>query len=95
MSEPALFQQRILTLLADEMQLPVTDTSADLIDDGVLDSLVFVDLIARLEEVFAFEIDLSDLEIDQFRSVTAIAEYITANGGSLSSPASSATSAAV
>ena len=85
MSETATFQQEVLSLLKDDMQLPVNDPTTDLIDDGVLDSLVFVDLIARLEESFAFEIDLADLEIDEFRSVVKIAEYVSANGGTLSS----------
>lgn len=83
MSESAIVQQRIFTLLTQEMQLPVSDPAADLIDDGVLDSLVFVDLIARLEETFGFEIDLSELEIDEFRTVEQIAGYVAANGGTV------------
>ena len=42
------------------------------------DSLVFVDLLARLEETVGVEIDLADLDIDQFRSVEKIAHYLDA-----------------
>lgn len=95
MPESAMVQQRILTLLTDDMQLPLSNPATDLIDDGVLDSLVFVDLIARLEETFSFEIDLSELEIDEFRTVERIAEYVGANGGTRPQETPQNTSAAV
>jgi len=92
--------ESVWTLLTDDMQLPVTDAATDLIEEGLLDSLVFVDLIARLEEAFSFEIDLADPEIDAFRSVNDIAAYVqkhspakaqivqeTANDGTRSSSA--------
>ena len=79
MSEFALLQQKVLSLLSEEMQLPVNDPAMDLIDEGILDSLLFVDLIARLEETFSFEIDLANIEIDEFRSVNQIAAYIAAS----------------
>jgi acyl carrier protein len=80
-SDTASLQQRVLSLLSEEMQLPVSDPATDLIDEGVLDSLVFVDLIARLEETFSFEIDLADLEIDELRSVEQIARYVASATG--------------
>ena len=81
MPESAPLQQRVLSLLSEEMQLSVSNPATDLIDEGVLDSLVFVDLIARLEETFSFEIDLADLEIDEFRSVDQIARYVASATG--------------
>lgn len=93
MSEVVPLQQRVLSLLSEDMQLPVSDPATDLIDEGVLDSLVFVDLIARLEEAFSFEIDLADLEIDEFRSVEQIARYVaSATGASESEPLPEVTS---
>lgn len=92
MSEVATLQQSVLTLLSVDMQLTVSDYTTDLIEEGVLDSLVFVDLIARLEERFSFEIDLADLEIDEFRSVEQIARYVASAGGASVSELESATS---
>lgn len=92
MSETVSLPQRVLTLLSEEMQLAVSDFSTDLIDEGVLDSLVFVDLIARLEETFSFEIDLADLEIDEFRSVEQIARYVASATGAVMAEAETATS---
>ena len=92
MSEVGSLRQRVLTLLSEDMQLAVSDVSMDLIDEGVLDSLVFVDLIARLEEAFSFEIDLADLEIDEFRSVEQIARYVASSTGPSASEFETATS---
>ena len=93
MSETTSLQQRVLAFLAEDMQLPVSDVTVDLIGEGVLDSLVFVDLIARLEETFAFQIDLADLEIDEFRSVQQIAAYVAAQTGASDTVADSAAAA--
>lgn len=71
--------EQVFNLLTDEMQVPVPAATTDLIDEGLLDSLVFVDLIARLEEAVGIEIDLADLDIDQFRSVEKIAHYLDAS----------------
>ncbi len=76
--------EQVFNLLTSEMQLPVPAFTTDLIEEGLLDSLVFVDLIARLEQVFGFENDLADLDIDQFRSVERIAGYLDTNLGSSS-----------
>ena len=81
MADTTTTELRILSLVTDDMQLPVPDVATDLIDEGILDSLVLVDLIARLEATFGFEIDLSDLEIDEFRSVRQIATYVQTQTG--------------
>ncbi len=87
MADTATTELQILSLVTDDMQLPVPDVATDLIDEGILDSLVFVDLIARLEEAFGFEIDLSDLEIDEFRSVRQIAVYVQTQTGAANAAA--------
>lgn len=94
MSSTHQLQQTVLELLTKEMQLPVPDVTTDLLDEGILDSLVFVDLIARLEEAFAFEIDLTELDIDQFRTVAQMADFVVAGSGSADSSVVNADEAA-
>lgn len=74
-------EQQILSLLIEDMQLPVPGVATDLIGEGLLDSLVFVDLIARLEETFGIEIDLAELELDEFQSARQIAAYVLTQSG--------------
>ena len=101
MPDTVTIEQKVLSLLTDDLQLPVPDAATDLIDEGILDSLVFVDLISRLEETFGFEIDLSDLEIDEFRSARQIAAYVQtqtggpATGSTTESPATTSQTAAL
>jgi acyl carrier protein len=63
----------------------------DLFETGVLDSVGFVELLAALEQEFGCLFELDDLEIDNFRSVRAIAAFVGGSrGGELDRPAESA-----
>ena len=68
--------QQICELFETELDIVVPDITTDLIEEGLLDSLVFVDLIVRLESLFDVPIPVAELEFDQFRTVTGIAEFI-------------------
>ena len=59
----------------------VPSCEADVFDTGVLDSIGFVELLAALEQEFGFVFQLDDLEMDNFRSVRAIAAFIDGSGG--------------
>lgn len=69
-------QQRILSILSEEMNLPVPSAKTDLFDEGILDSLAFVDLLARLEAAFDVEIAVEDLDLERLRTVRAIADLM-------------------
>jgi D-alanine--poly(phosphoribitol) ligase subunit 2 len=56
------------------MVIPSPDT--DLIETGRLDSLALVELLFELEQQFKVDIALEDLDIETFRSVRRIAEFI-------------------
>ena len=55
---------------------PAIDT--DLFDTGVIDSLAFVELLLRLEQEFGVSVSVDDLEIDNFRTIERIAEFVEA-----------------
>ena len=69
-------RQRISQLFAEKLMIDVAAFDTDLVDEGLLDSLVFVDLIMHLEETFQTDIPIRDLEISEFRSVARIAAVI-------------------
>jgi acyl carrier protein len=60
----------------DDIEFIENDT--DLIEAGVLDSLLMVMLVDFCEGEFDSEIDLEDLTDDNFRSLNAIAEFVVA-----------------
>lgn len=80
MAEATELQQRIARLFSQEMNLEVPSVDTDLFEGGLLDSLTFVDLLVRLEEEFGRKILLEELEIDDFRSIARIAEFVSKNG---------------
>jgi acyl carrier protein len=68
--------ERIRALFRDRLSVEVTDADTDLIAGGLMDSLMLVDLLTLLEEEFEITIDLSDLDIDNFRTAENIARFV-------------------
>jgi acyl carrier protein len=68
--------ERLRRLVSDVASVEVPLGDADLIDSGLLDSLALVTVIAEIEHEFAVELPLHSLELDNFRSVVAMAEFV-------------------
>ena len=70
-----MLQERIEDLFAETTHVrPASD--ADVFESGLLDSLAFVGLLARLEQEFGICISLEDIEIENFRCVAKIADFV-------------------
>lgn len=67
---------RIGRLFAETMNAQVPGGDTDLFESGALDSLGFVDLLARLEQEFGIRIAIGDIEIENFRCIEKIAEFV-------------------
>jgi len=78
MSERTELSRRIFKIL-ETMNLEVPSADTDLFQDGLLDSLTFVELLVKLEEELGASISLDDLEPDNFRSVDHIASFVMVN----------------
>jgi acyl carrier protein len=71
---------RITDLIRDRLSVEVPTADTDLIRSGLLDSLALVMLITALEEAFACELPLDDFDLERFRSVERIAEFLRSAG---------------
>lgn len=69
---------RLVKLFADRLHAEVPAVDTDLFETGILDSLRFVEFLAALEEDFGFQVAVEDLELDDFRSLSRIAGFLTA-----------------
>jgi acyl carrier protein len=67
---------RVTQIFTGKLHVEVPTPETDLIEAGILDSLVFIDLLAQLELEFGVRIELEDLEIEQFRSIERIADHV-------------------
>jgi acyl carrier protein len=68
--------QKLTELFARKLNLDVPSVDTDLVATGLLDSLTLVELLAQLEETFGVSISAGDLELENFRSVANIAEFV-------------------
>jgi D-alanine--poly(phosphoribitol) ligase subunit 2 len=68
---------RIAKLFTDRLHTDVPAPDTDLFETGILDSLRFVELLAALEEAFDVHIAVEDLEIDDFRNLSRIADFLS------------------
>ena len=66
-------------MFADKLNVSVPSLDEDLIETGVLDSLLLVELVFLLESDFGIVVDIEDLEFENFRSIRSIAAFIAMN----------------
>lgn len=69
----------LLQIFERRLGLVVPSADTDLIDTGILDSLVLVRLLAAIEERLGVRIGLERLEMSDFRSVSTIAGWLAEN----------------
>ena len=69
-------QNNIMRILSEKIHVEVPSVETDLMESGLLDSLTLVELMASLEEKFGISISFDDIELDNFRSVDRIAEFV-------------------
>ena len=67
---------RINNLLSEKIHVEAPSVETDLMEWGLLDSLLLVDLMAGLEEEFVIKVPFDEIELDNFRSVARIAEFV-------------------
>ena len=68
--------REITALFRDRLEVDVPGPGTDLLEAGLMDSLIFVDLVVSLEQEFAVTITFEKLEIENFRSVISIAKFV-------------------
>jgi D-alanine--poly(phosphoribitol) ligase subunit 2 len=68
--------EQVSELLRRAVSIEVSSPDLDLIEDGLLDSLTFVEILLSIEDEYGVEIGVGAFEIDDFRSVRRIAEFV-------------------
>jgi D-alanine--poly(phosphoribitol) ligase subunit 2 len=68
--------EHLRKLFQEELNIEVPSAEADLMESGLMDSLVLVELLVRLEERFGIDVDILDLDIENFRTLHRIARLV-------------------
>ena len=66
----------IRSILKEKMYIDVPSDDTDLLENGYLDSLSFVNLLSLLEEEFDIRIETEDIEYDYFRTPADIDTFV-------------------
>jgi len=77
----ASVQERIAKLFSTKLNVDVPSVDTDLFEAGVLDSLAFVELLVDLEQKFGVKVSIDDVEIERFRSIEKIADFVVSLNG--------------
>ena len=73
-------RDQVAKVMSDQAGIDVPDAETDLLDAGLIDSMALVTLIVAFEDTFGVQLPLDDFEIDRFRSVASIADFLTSLG---------------
>jgi acyl carrier protein len=71
-------EAQIAQLFKDHLQVEAPAPEVDLFAAGIVDSLMFVKLLAVLEERFSIRVAFEELEIADFRTLRQIATFVAA-----------------
>jgi D-alanine--poly(phosphoribitol) ligase subunit 2 len=79
-ADPAV-TERVQRIFLEALGTEVPSPETDVIDTGLLDSLALVELIFAIEREFEVEIPPDGFDIESFRTVGRIAEFIADRRG--------------
>ena len=77
MSENITLPGKIGEFLSRRIHVEAPSFDTDLMESGLLDSLTLVELMTGLEEEFGVQISFDEIELDNFRSVNKISEFVS------------------
>jgi acyl carrier protein len=66
----------LMTLFKEKLEIDVPSADTDLVESGLISSLTFVELLFHLEKELGVAIAMDTLELEYFRSIVSIAEFI-------------------
>lgn len=81
MNRAAALELQIQRILRDDMAIDVPSPHTDLLESGHLDSLLLAELLSRLEAELAFRVRIEDLDLDQLRTIAALARFALSHQG--------------
>jgi acyl carrier protein len=69
-------KRQILEIFLERFDTRIASVESDLLEGRLVDSLRIVDLVLELEQRFGVSLDFDELEIEDFRTVSRLAERV-------------------
>ena len=76
--DPSQVRDRVAALFAEKLSIDPPGVDVDLVEEGFLDSLMFVELVFGLEKIFGVRVPLDRMEVSDLSSVRKIAAFVAA-----------------
>ena len=76
MNLPQVLREHIINQYLKDKEPEGFSDDYNLIDEGILDSLAIMNLIAWLEKHFSIEFDEGDIVLENFSSVNALIDFV-------------------
>jgi D-alanine--poly(phosphoribitol) ligase subunit 2 len=67
-------------LFAEALHIEAPESDADLLEEGILDSFQFVELLVHMEKRFNLRIDIAQVDLEDLRTLERIAGLVLRNG---------------
>ena len=71
-------EEAVLQIYREALDIEVEGLDVDVFEEGLLDSLGLVVLVAEIEERYGLRIPFETLDIDEFRTVRSLARIVEA-----------------
>ncbi len=71
-------QGALTAFFRDQLNVELPSTSADLIDAGILDSLMLIEVVMFMESEFSVTAEFDDLDMENFVSVDCMTRFVVA-----------------
>lgn len=81
MTASAPLVEELGALFADNFHVCVPEPTADLLEEGILDSFQFVELLVQIEKRFGLSIDIAGIDLDDLRTLQRLAGLIERRRG--------------
>ena len=69
-------KKSLVQFFLDQFNVEISSTSEDLIEAGILDSLMLIDVVVFMEGEFSVTTELDDLEMENFLTIDNIAQFV-------------------
>ena len=76
MTQTTTLTDQVVELIRDVLQVEVPTPDADLVAEGLIDSLALVSLITEVELEFAIRLPIGEFDLSRFRSAEQIATVV-------------------
>jgi methoxymalonate biosynthesis acyl carrier protein len=79
--EESGIKETVKRFILNSINITHLDDDDDLFESGIVNSLFAVQLMTFIEKTFAIEVEMDDLDIENFKSLNATAAFVLKKNG--------------